>query len=466
MHRLATKWLFSLLAVMVIGLALLGSAAYLVTLNHYRAYIESTLTERANAYAEVLSRNPDQKIWALVVELEKQPEIGMFLFSSTGDLLFSSNDSKADLEEARKWSREHPSGVRKINAGSTAKERILVKSWIRQEGEIVGSVIMMAKPPGLEATKHSLQSMLMLAGVGALLVASSVSLILSQRLVHPILQIRQAAEQIARGQYQVRVDVLGKDELASLGERMNQLADSLAYYRSSRREFLSDVAHELRTPLTYLKGYAALLQRKGLDEKNTRKLIGIIRDQADRLDRLVGDIVTLSRLDEGQLKLSLQRVEVEPLLTKVVDEMRPRAEELGLRLRFEQSGEKMYCLLDPDRFHQILMNLIDNAFRFSHQGGEVVVSITRQYDRLQISVADEGIGMLEEELERIWERFYRVEKSRSRRHGGSGLGLSIVKQLTQLQRGTIEVESLIHQGTVFFLRFPIHSPALKEGKGQ
>lgn len=305
---------------------------------------------------------------------------------------------------------------------------------------------------------------MLLAGVGALLIGGGIALLLSHQTVRPILDIRNAAVRLAHGDYQTRVSVRGNDELTSLGKSMNELAQSLDSYRSSRRTFLSEVSHELRTPLSYLKGYTALLDERDLSKEKSKRLTQVIREQTDRLERLVEDLVTLSRLDEGKLEVDKAYILPAERVEKVIQELEPHAEKNGVQLRWSSQVDQTLWF-DPVRFDQILLNLLDNAIRHSEAGGQVHVSLSTlpETDRMRMEVQDHGMGMDTEELERIWDRFYRVEKSRSREHGGSGLGLSIVRRLVHLHQGTIEVRSRPGEGTVFLMEFPMWTSGGERG---
>lgn len=466
MHRITVKWLVTIVGVMIIGLGLMGSVSYSVVTNHYRHHLESSLIDRADAYAEILSVDFDAKTLRHVAGMEREPLTGVFVFSREGELLIASGEGdEAMTESVHGWILQESGRVLEAE-NSDGKNRLVVKSPFQQKGEQAGIVVLVADMAWLESTLRSLQLVLILAGVGALLVAGGLSLLLSRRIVQPVLAIQKTAERLAKGDYHVRVPVNGRDEVASLGMRMNQLAESLHHYRTSRREFLSNVAHELRTPLTYLKGYATLLQESALSEERRRKLVGVIREQSDRLEYLVNDLVTLTRLDEGRIELRLQRVDLVAQLQAVMEEIRPLAMTRGIRTVLQSSpGTFIEAEVDPFRFHQIMLNLLDNALRYSKKEGTVTVSVSEEPDGAKVTVSDEGIGMAPEELSRIWDRFYRVEKSRSRRYGGSGLGLSIVKWLVDLHGGRIDVTSAPGKGTTFVLRFPLTEPGVHRKEG-
>lgn len=457
MKKIATKWLITILGVMIVALSLLGIANYSVITNHYRLYMESSLLHRATSYASILRHDFNAKTLDHVSGMEHGPLTGVYVFSDTGKLLASSGMAKKRelFSSARAWALQNTKqNIKQQEIEKYQKGIVLAKSPIYQDKKKLGTVVVVSELTWLESTLQSLESTILLASTGALLVATGLSILLSRRIVRPLLDIRKTAELLARGDYQARVNVEGEDELASLAKQMNRLAESLSYYQSSRREFLSHVAHELRTPLTYVKGYAALLQKPNLDPEKSQKLIKIIREQSHRLERLVDDLVTLSRLDEGQLELHREKVDMGSLLQKVTEEMRPRAEELGIKLNLEikHSAE---LFVDIYRFQQIIMNLVDNALRYSKNKGTVTVTLAKERKDVIIEIIDQGIGISPQELNQIWERFYRVEKSRSRKYGGSGLGLSIVKHLVELHGGTIDVRSTLGKGTTFIIKLPI-----------
>lgn len=436
MKGITAKYLWTNMGVMMISLSLLGLAGYGVMTNHYRSYTENSLLKRAHSYAEILTRDQNIKTLDLLTQMEEYPAGKVFIFSDDGTVLAPRNPKEAQGEVFQTALRLVRGGqqpaIIDVTLNQSGQDWLFARSSYGQ-GEKKGNIVVGTELSGLDAAFHSFRSMLFLAGIGALLVAGGVSLLLARRTVEPVLEISRVAKRLSRGEYEARVSVQGQDELAALGHHMNRLAESLDYYRSSRKRFLSDVAHELRTPLSYVKGYTAVLLQRNMEPKQISKLIRIIGKQTDRLEKLVEDLVTLSRLDEGKLEIHLQEVNLREPLEKVCQEVLPRGEELGIALQLEME-EEIFLLTDPNRLIQILLNLMDNALRYSDPGSTVRLFTQRvvgKEEKVQIMVEDQGIGMKPEELEYIWNRFYRVESSRSRRFGGSGLGLSIVRQLVE-----------------------------------
>jgi two-component system phosphate regulon sensor histidine kinase PhoR len=226
-------------------------------------------------------------------------------------------------------------------------------------------------------------------------------------------------------------------------------------YDRLRKEFVANVSHELRTPLSVIAGYVETLKDGALkDEQNAPKFLESIERNVHRLASLVSDLLELSRLESSGQLAHPRRVETRPLLEKVVEDFRPLADRKGQRLTLEISPEVKAVDADPDLLERALRNLVDNAIKYTPDGGSITLGARTAADSLLFSVRDTGIGIPLEDLPRIFERFYRVDKSRSRELGGTGLGLAIVKHIAQLHGGAISVESRPGAGSVFTLRLP------------
>lgn len=216
-----------------------------------------------------------------------------------------------------------------------------------------------------------------------------------------------------------------------------------------RRDFVANVSHELRTPVAVIQGYAETLLSGALDTDPERRdrFLGIIHAHAQRLTNLIGDLLTLSELESGVIKLDLERVTVEAAVRQTFLLLEQKAEAKGIAMEYR--GGKEAVLADRGRIEQVLINLLDNAVKYSREGGKVEVSTAREGELVRILVRDTGIGIPEKELARLFERFYRVDQARSREEGGTGLGLSIVKHIIQAHGGTISVQSNPGEGSVF-----------------
>lgn len=219
-----------------------------------------------------------------------------------------------------------------------------------------------------------------------------------------------------------------------------------------RTDFVANVSHELRTPITALKGFAETLLDGALSDPDTaRQFVQIIKDEADRLGRLVQDLLDLSQIEARQSQLQLSEFAVEPLLQKVVETFSTQAADARVRLSYAAGGgEPCVVYADYDRLLQVLINLVSNALQFTQAGGEIILSAEAMDGRVQFSVQDSGVGIPPADIGRVFERFYRVDKTRSRQSGGTGLGLAIVKHIVEAHGGHVGVTSAVGHGSRFF----------------
>lgn len=224
-----------------------------------------------------------------------------------------------------------------------------------------------------------------------------------------------------------------------------------------RRELVANVSHELRTPLTSIKGFVETLLAGALrDEQHSRRFLEIIEAETNRLTKLVDDLLELSRLESKGVTFRMQAVDLGAVCLAVVNRHQPRCESAGVQLEY-LSDAQATVLADPDRVEQVVTNLVDNALKFTPEGGRVCVRVGVFGSEAQVLVEDTGRGIPPEDLPHVFERFYRADRSRTRTSGGSGLGLAIAKHLVEMQGGRIWAESTPGKGSVFCFAFPLAS---------
>jgi signal transduction histidine kinase len=301
---------------------------------------------------------------------------------------------------------------------------------------------------------------LTIAALAAVIAAVVVSFFVSRQVVTPVREMMLASRFIADGHYEERVRVPGDpskgelDELSQLALSFNQMAAKLEQVEIRRRELIGDISHELRTPLTAIKGSMEGLV-DGVLPGNEETYMGIYKE-ADRLQRLVSDLQELSRVEAGAFELDRKPVNVPDLLTATVERLKMQFEEKGVLLVVEIPDGLPQVQADEDRIGQVLLNLVGNAMQYTPSGGEVKIKATHQDDEISISVSDTGIGISPEHLEHLFTRFYRVDKSRSRAGGGSGIGLTIAKFLVEAHGGRIWAESAGPDlGSTFTFTLPV-----------
>ncbi len=287
---------------------------------------------------------------------------------------------------------------------------------------------------------------LVLAGSVGAGVAGVGSYLLARRIVGPVREVAAASAEVAAGRLSTRVPVRSGDELGALAASFNSMADQLAASRDTERTFLLSVSHELKTPLTAIRGYAEALREDAVPPAEAAAVIGT---EAERLERLVRDLLDLGRLDRREFSVARVRVD----LARVAGEARARhaaaAARFGVRLSVDATPEAP-ALGDHDRLLQVLSNLVENALRATSSGGAVAVRARPG----MLSVTDTGPGLAPEDVPRAFERFYLYAKHGGDRPVGSGLGLAIVQQLVLAMGGSVEVHSTLGQGTTFVVRLP------------
>jgi signal transduction histidine kinase len=303
--------------------------------------------------------------------------------------------------------------------------------------------------------RASFNDALMYATFAATLVAIILSLYLSRNVLAPIQSMSLASQRIAAGRYDERVAVPGEDELAQLAHHFNQMAEKLNQVEGMRRRLIGDVSHELRTPLTAIKGSMEGLMDGVLPA--THETFQQIHAEADRLNRLVDDLQELSRVEARAYKLDLRPLDVSSLVQTVTKRLSPQFESKSISLELDLASDLPHVLADEDRAIQVLTNLIGNALQYTPEGGKITIGAHRIDHEVRITVHDTGIGIPAEHLSNIFDRFYRVDKSRSRRSGGgSGIGLTIARALVEVQGGRIWAESAGEgQGSSFTFTLPI-----------
>jgi two-component system sensor histidine kinase BaeS len=293
--------------------------------------------------------------------------------------------------------------------------------------------------------RQAVTEALILAVSAASVTAVVLSVFVSRRVVLPVQEMEAASERIAAGHYDERVGVPGKasredlDELGRLAVSFNQMAARLEQTEAMRRDLIGNVAHELRTPLTSIKGYMEGVI-DGVLPAQAETFQQVYRE-ADRLQRLVHDLQELSRVEAGTFDLELKPTPVVRLADTVVVRLGRQFEEKGVALETDIPANVPPVRVDEDRIGQVLLNLLGNALQYTPPGGRVRLSARREGDRVRFSVEDTGVGIPAEHLPHVFERFYRVDKSRSRAAGGSGIGLTIARHLVEAQGGEIRATS-------------------------
>lgn len=305
--------------------------------------------------------------------------------------------------------------------------------------------------------QSAINEVLLIAALAATATAVLVSSFVTRRIVNPIEDMTRASQRIADGRYDERVRVVGEDELGVLAGSFNQMAQTLARTEERRRQLIGDVAHELRTPLSSIRSMTEGLIDGVLPAEPAAFLS--VQKEVSRLQRLVHDLEELSRAEAGQIPLEMELVDPAGLIHMAAERLQPQFEDKGVHLFLDVPPDLPQLRVDAGRMTQVLLNLTGNALQYTPVGGKVTVSAGVEKSTVTIIVRDNGIGIAPEQIAHIFERFYRVDKSRSRAGGGSGIGLTISKHIVEAHHGKISASS---PGPGQGSTFSITLPAVKE----
>jgi signal transduction histidine kinase len=328
---------------------------------------------------------------------------------------------------------------------------------IEINGEIVGSMVTRQPTipvnPAETAFLDRIKQIYILSAVGVIALALLLAFLLSRTLTRPIRELTAATRAVSAGDLAQEVPVRSRDELGQLATSFNQMNAQLAQSLNLRRQMTADIAHELRTPISVILGHAEGVHDGILAP--SLEMFEIIRDEASRLEQLVEDLRTLSRADADELPIERQPVVPATLLKDVQAAHTHRSEQKKISLNFQVAPNLPEIVVDPGRMMQVLSNLVDNALHYTPEGGRVLLSAQVVNEMLEIRVQDSGPGIAEDELDRIFDRFYRSDPSRQRDEGGSGLGLAIARAIVEKQDGRIWAESKPGEGTTIVIHLPI-----------
>jgi two-component system sensor histidine kinase BaeS len=297
----------------------------------------------------------------------------------------------------------------------------------------------------------SLVALLIAVVVGASL-ASAGGLWYATRLVRPINRITETAEELRRGNADARTGMQGEDEIGFLARTLDEMADSIEADRNMERQLTADVAHELRTPLQAIQAMVEAMQDGVLpaDEEH----LGVVRDETLRLSRLTNAILELTRLERGAVPFTMHRIDLSEPVRAAVETHRPLFDTCELALSVDLADE-VWIRGDADKLQQAIGNLLSNAARYTPEGGRVEVSLRKEARQAVVSVADTGIGVEEENLDRVFQRFWRADDARHRSSGGLGIGLAVVREIVERHGGSIGVSRRSGGGSVFSVRLPL-----------
>ncbi|MET3506420.1 ATP-binding protein [Halalkalibacter oceani] len=412
----------------------------------------------SSQYADLISNNRSETTIQMLEVIAQFSQIPLIIVDAKGEIVAVSNVAGIAKGEIMRDAELGVLASRKQiekTVENQGESFYVIGTPIMDESTFYGGVFVLSSIEGVNESLSKVRTLLILSGLGSFFVALGMTIVLSKTMSQPLVEMEVAARKIAKGNLDTRVKVIAKDEIGSLAVAINDLAKDLKRYQDTRKEFLANISHELRTPMAYLEGYAEIL-KKGLyeSEKEQHQYLDIIQQETKRLTQLSNDLLELSKIEEGRISLEFEWIDLTEVMENVLLRTASEAEKSGLSFQVTYEEELPLFYGDGLRTEQIYFNLVENAIRYT-DSGTILIQIRQVEDKIKTIIEDTGSGIPEKELSHIFERFYRMEKSRSRKSGGSGLGLPIVQQLVELQNGTIHVSSRQGEGTRFDILFPI-----------
>ncbi|MBN3523647.1 sensor histidine kinase [Paenibacillus apiarius] len=290
----------------------------------------------------------------------------------------------------------------------------------------------------------------------SLIAGSLLILIAAMFLVRPIKKLTKATKQIAGGDFNVKLNIKQKGELGTLARSFEDMMHDLRQLEQMRRDFVSNVSHEVQSPLTSISGYALALKQVDLADNERSRYLDIIIAEADRMSKMSDNLLKLSLLESQSQQLRLVTFSLDEQIRRVIVALQPQWS--ARNIRFELNMKAVSIMADHDQLNQVWTNILGNSIKFSKDGGVIDVSIKQDIKNVTVRISDTGIGISFEDQKRIFERFFKADRSHSRKYGGSGMGLAIVKQIVSLHQGDIRVESEPGRGTTVMVTLPITTP--------
>ncbi len=472
-------WIYYVFSVFCLALTLffVSHFASNTVRGHVVEYVRKDLIEKAMILGESIQQSIRYRGAEAVQECQhlnaNLRQVRLLLLSSDGRLLCDSmkDDDKgaADAEGTqndegidfarRTEVREALLGIvssKTIFDDSSGPSFIAVAAPLR-DGTEVQYVLRLSMP--LTVIEQELSSTILrmrIAGLICAVTLLAVATYLFRQISPPLDEIRLGAERFARGEFDERLPDYRIREIAALASAMNRMGAQLRHLEEVRSDFVANVSHELKTPITSIKGFVETLQDGAMDKRgDLERFLSIISRQSERMTSIIDDLLTLSRLESARMPelLSISEHRIKDIVLAVFDTCAPIAQEKNISLQVDCPVESTFEV-DRSLMEQAVLNLVENAVKYSGAETEVTVKVESGTDTVRINVHDHGPGISDQHLSRLFERFYRVDKARSRTIGGTGLGLAIVKHVVGVHKGSVSVKSTVGTGTSFTIEVP------------
>lgn len=461
------RWMVNGFAVIIGFLVIVEIAFMVATRSYYYQNVETALRNRSDLYSRTVSLSdggqlPDTGAWGrdLAGRFNDKEKMELQVLDKDGQVLVSSNgfapvqDAKlqdfqkalqAESREGLWWGR------------NSSREKVMALTHLETDsaGNVVGGLRYVVSLSQVDRQIWILVAAMLLVGVVIVFFVALSSSYFISSIVNPVAEIGRAARRIALGEYDFRIEKKYDDEIGELCDTLNYMAGEISTAERMKNDFISSVSHELRTPLTAIKGWSETLREAGpQDVELTEKGLEVIAGEAERLSGIVEELLDFSRMQGGHLVMKFGRMDVLAELEEAVFLFRDRAEKSGISIQYIEVSDLPPVLGDRDRLKQVFINILDNAIKYSNEGGRIRVEAADMGGHVQIVVSDTGTGISKADLPNIKEKFYKANKTRP----GSGIGLALADEIVSRHKGRLDIESEEGVGTTVIITLPVAPP--------
>ncbi|MBD5082635.1 MAG: HAMP domain-containing histidine kinase [Clostridiales bacterium] len=486
-----TKYFLLFAAIFIIVFIVLGSSLFIIvnnyTANERTKLLKNNTASVSNTVENVIDIDDMNKSYSIEKELlcetlstiSQSIEADIFVCDLDGNIIFcgeragslpfSKNMLACSKHDNLKMSSNIIDSVSKYGevvetTHILSLQYFVVGKPILSDGKMIGAVFSLANT-GVQTLVLEFLRIFLVSAFFCLILAFVCIYYLTKRMITPLHQMSSAAKQFAVGDFSYRVKTTGNDELADLGRAFNDMADALDALEGSRRSFVSNVSHELKTPMTSIAGFIDGILDGTIPQNKQQYYLEIVSAEVRRLSRLVISMLNMSKIESGDLEIKPSNYDISDQIIHILLTFEQKIENKNIEIRGLDNLKPTYIVADPDMIYQAIYNLFDNAVKFTNEDGYIEVSLVERSSDIEVSIKNSGEGIRQEELSKVFERFYKVDKSRSLDSKGAGLGLYIVKLMIEMHGGRVLAKSDSTETAEFTFNLPKQfSPIYKKEK--
>lgn len=458
---IAVRWFFNmfLIVALIVSTVIIAFSVFFSSVYTERVEVMAgDLTYEFNSLSSATPKSFKDKAVELAGDFQYKTKLEVQVIDRHDNIIvtttgFQPTDQRMpDYERAKKNGETAAAKIKSANG-----ERVLACTTVIYDaaGRYMGAYRWITSLNAVNRTVSGFVLVLVLAGILVLGFCAFSGLFFINSIVKPIRDVSNIARKIAMGDFNSRIEIKKNDEIGELCDTINYMASELSEAENLKNDFISSVSHELRTPLTAIKGWGETAKMSlGTDEALVKRGLGVVLSEADRLSGLVEELLDFSRMETGRLSVVSQPLNISELLGESVDMYIELARKQGIELIFTRPAEDITVLGDPNRLKQVFINIIDNAVKYTENGGQVLVDQTAEEGCVRITVKDTGVGIPAQDIDRVKEKFYKANKTVR----GSGIGLAVADEIIKQHKGLLFIESTEGAGTTVTIVLPLYEP--------